>query len=84
MEVFTLDSSTCAACGYMLNAAQRVADELGGAVEMVEYKATSPENIARMTKLGIKNLPCILLNGELKFSSLIPSQRELIAAVQNA
>jgi uroporphyrinogen decarboxylase len=84
MEVFTLDSSTCAACGYMLNAAQRVAEELGNAVQMVEYKATSPENIARMTKLGIKNLPCILINGELKFSSLIPSQRELIAAIQNA
>ena len=37
-----------------------------------------------MTKLGIKNLPCIMINGELKFSSLIPSQRELIAAIQDA
>ncbi len=84
MEVFTLDSSTCAACGYMLNAAQRAAEELGDAVRMVEYKATSPENIARMTKLGIKNLPCILINGELRFSSLIPSQRELVAAIKEA
>jgi len=82
MEVFTLDSATCAACGYMLNAAQRAAEELGDAVEMAEYKATSPENIARMTKLGIKNLPCILINGELRFSSLIPSQRELVAAIK--
>lgn len=84
MEVFTLDSSTCAACGYMLNAAQRAAEELGDDVRMVEYKATSPENIARMTKLGIKNLPCILINGELRFSSLIPSQRELVAAIKEA
>lgn len=84
MEVFTLDSSTCAACGYMLSAAQRAVEELGDGVEMVEYKATSAENIARMTKLGIKNLPCILINGELRFSSLIPSQRELVSAIREA
>lgn len=84
VEVFTLDSSTCAACGYMLIAAQRAADELGDCVEMVEYKATKPENIARMRKLGIMNLPCILINGELRFSSVIPSQRELISAIEAA
>ena len=51
---------------------------------MVEYKATSAENVARMTKMGIKNLPSICINGELKFSSLIPSNRELIEAIQAA
>jgi uroporphyrinogen decarboxylase len=42
----------------------------------VEYRITSRENVARMMKMGIKNLPCILVNGELKFSSLIPGQPE--------
>jgi uroporphyrinogen decarboxylase len=84
VEVFTLDSSTCAACGYMLLAAQRATTELGDRVEMVEYKATKPENIARMQKLGVKNLPCILINGKLRFSSLIPSQKELISAIEEA
>ncbi len=84
MEVFTLDSSTCAACGYMLNAAQRAAETLVGKVEMIEYKITRPENVARMKKMGIKNLPCILINGDLKFSSLIPSQNELIAAIEES
>jgi uroporphyrinogen decarboxylase len=77
MEVFTLDSATCPACGYMLNAAQRAYEELSGKVELVEYRITQPENIARMVKMGIKNLPSILINGELKFSSIIPSNREL-------
>ena len=81
MEVFTLDSATCAACSYMLAAAERAAQSLSGKVEMVEYKITQPENIARMLKMGIKNLPCILINGELRFSSLIPSQQELVAAL---
>jgi uroporphyrinogen decarboxylase len=82
MEVFTLDSATCAACGYMLDAAERAAQSLEGHVQMVEYKITQPENVARMMKMGVKNLPCILINGELRFSSLIPSQRELIHAIQ--
>jgi len=81
IEVFTLDSATCAACAYMLDAAQRVAAELGDRVEMVEYKITVPENIARMAKMGITNLPSILINGELKYSSIIPSHRELLEAV---
>lgn len=82
IEVFTLDSATCAACGYMLSAAQRAVEELDGLVDMIEYKATKSENIARMMKMGIKNLPSILINGELFFSSLIPSQREFIAAIE--
>jgi len=83
MEVFTLDSATCPACGYMLNAAQRAFDELAGGVDLVEYKITNPENIARMVKMGIKNLPSILINGELKFSSIIPSNRELLEEIKS-
>ncbi len=49
---------------------------------MVEYKITQPENVARLVKMGIKNLPSILINGELKFSSLIPSNRELIEEIK--
>jgi uroporphyrinogen decarboxylase len=81
IEVFTLDSSTCPACGYMKSAAERAVKELEGRAEMVEYKITTPENIARMQKLGVKNLPSILINGEVRFSSIIPSNRELIDAV---
>ncbi len=82
MEVFTLDSASCAACTYMLHAAERAAQAMAGQVEMVEYKITKPENIARMQKMGIKNLPCILINGNLHFSSLIPGQEDLITAIK--
>ena len=82
MEVFTLDSASCPACCYMLNAATRAYEELAGAVDMVEYKITEPQNIARMQKMGVKNLPSILINGQLRFSSLIPSNRELLEAIR--
>ena len=83
IEVFTLDSTACAACGYMLAAATRAAASLPGRVDLVEYRITRPENIARMRRMGIRNLPAILINGELKFNSIIPSQPELLAVLQS-
>ena len=82
VEVFTIDSDTCAACGYMLGAAQRAGYQLDGKVEVIEHKLTLPENVVRVKKMGIKHLPAILINGELKFSSIIPGNQELVAEIE--
>ena len=66
----------------MLNAAVRAYQELAGQVDMVEYKITEPQNVARMHKMGVKNLPSILINGQMRFSSIIPSNRELLDAIR--
>lgn len=82
IEVFTLDSDTCAACTYMFGVASRAATELGTGVDLVEYKFTKRENVARCKKMGVKNLPSIYINGELKYSSLIPSTEALLADIK--
>lgn len=82
VEVFTLDSATCAACTYMLGAATAAKERFGIEIDMVEYKFTEKENIARCKKMGVKNLPSIYINGKLKFSSIIPSREELDAAIK--
>jgi len=82
VEVFTLDSATCAACTYMMGAAQLAKDQFGDAIDMVEYKFTEKENIARCKKMGVKNLPSIYINGKLKFSSIIPTREELENAIK--
>jgi uroporphyrinogen decarboxylase len=33
-------------------------------------------------KMGIKNLPSLYINGELQYSSVIPSNRELLEAIR--
>lgn len=76
IEVFTLDSATCAACTYMLLAATEIKEKFGDLVEMVEYKYTVKENIARIKKMKVKNLPSIYINGQLVFQSLVPSKEE--------
>ncbi len=82
LEVFTLDSATCAACTYMMGAAEVAKGKYGDKIDMVEYKFTQKENIARCMKMGVKNLPSIYINGKLKFASIIPSKEELDAALE--
>lgn len=82
VEVFTLDSATCAACTYMMGAANEAKETFGDAIDMIEYKFTIKENIARCKKMGVPNLPSMYINGELKFRSLVPAKEELEAAIK--
>lgn len=82
VEVFTLDSATCAACTYMLAAASDAIAMMDEAVGLVEYKYTSQQNIARCRAIGVKKLPSIYINGQLEFSSIIPSREELISRIK--
>jgi uroporphyrinogen decarboxylase len=82
MEVFTLDSETCAACTYMMGAAMEAKREFGDQIDVIEYKYTEKENIARCKKMGVPNLPSIYINGALKFRSIIPSRDELFEAIR--
>ena len=82
VEVFTLDSATCAACGYMMGAANRAKADFGDRIDMVEYKFTEKDNIARCRKMGVPNLPSLYINGVLKYRSLVPSRKELAEAIE--
>lgn len=83
VEVFTLDSDSCAACSYMFGAAMRAVREIGTPIDIVEHKFTQRENVARCIRMGVKNLPSIYINGELKYSSLIPSNDELLTMLKH-
>ncbi|MDD3839976.1 MAG: uroporphyrinogen decarboxylase family protein [Clostridia bacterium] len=82
IEIFTIDSATCAACTYMVDAVKVAKEHFGDSIDYMEYKATNRENIFRAKKMGIKNLPCILINGELKYSSIIPDRKELFEEIE--
>lgn len=82
VEVLTIDSATCAACGYMKAAADEAAGLYEGRkVVVVERKITEPENIVRLGKMGVSNLPAMAINGDVRFVSLIPNRQELLEAI---
>lgn len=84
VEVFTLDSAQCAACSYMMGAANAALAEYGDRIEVREYKYIYKENVARCIKMGVPNLPSLYINGQLKYRSLIPTKEELSQAIDEA
>jgi uroporphyrinogen decarboxylase len=81
VEVFTLDSLNCAACTYMMNSALVAEENYGDKIDVVEYKYNVKENIARCKKMGVRQLPSMYINGELKWSSIIPNRDELFEEI---
>jgi len=84
VEVFTLNSATCAACTYMWKAALDAKETFGEAIDVVEYPYTSTENIGRCAAMGVTKLPSLYIDGVLAYSSLIPNRKELHASIMQA
>lgn len=84
VDVITLDSESCAPCTYMTDAAKKGAASALCSTQVTEHKITTREGLGMMTKLGVKNIPTICINGIPTFESLIPDQPTLIAAIENA
>ncbi|MGD8263526.1 MAG: hypothetical protein PVG70_19305 [Desulfobacterales bacterium] len=78
IDVLTLDSVQCAACGYMM---ESIAALPGDVQEMIEYKEWSIKNkdgIGKFLELQGKVLPTICIERDLVFESIIPQYEELI------
>lgn len=84
IDVITLDSTSCAPCQYMMEAVEKAAEAAGPICYINEHKIKVRQGIGMMVKLGVKNLPTICINGEVKFASIIPDQKTLVAAIEEA
>ena len=82
IEVFTLDSISCAACTYMMGAANDAKKYFGDAIDIIEYKFNEKESIARCKVMGVANLPSIYINGKLAYKSIIPTRQELFTKIK--
>jgi hypothetical protein len=78
IDVLTLDSVQCAACGYMMESIAALPDEVQDMIAYREWSIKTKEGIARFTELKGKVLPSICIEGDLVFESLIPQYEELI------
>lgn len=74
----TLDSEGCAPCQYMMESLYRVKDRYKDRLVYRETLIKSLAGIKRMGALGVKNLPSMLINNELVFDNIVPSDEKLI------
>ena len=84
IDVITLDSTSCAPCQYMMEAVNRAVRCTPIRTFVNEHKIKVRQGIGMMTRLGVKNLPTICIDGEVKFASIIPDQHTLVAAIETA
>ncbi len=78
IDVLTLDSVQCAACGYMMESIAALPDEVQAMIDYKEWSIKTKEGIGKFTELKGKVLPTICIEGDLVFESLIPQYEELI------
>jgi len=84
VDIVTLDSASCAPCGYMVGAVNKAATALSKPVQVKEHRISSREGLAAMKKLGVQNIPTICIDGEVAFASIIPDQKHLIARIEES
>lgn len=81
VDILTLDAVQCAACQYMLEAVSALPQSVKDLVEFKEWSITTPEGVEKFTSSGGRVLPTIVINGDILFESLIPTDDELFDAL---
>jgi len=84
IDVITLDSESCAPCQYMMEAVKEACAEFGDKVVYKEHKVKFKESVVCMLKLGVKNIPTICIDGEIKYVSIIPDVEVLKKSISEA
>ena len=72
VDVITLDSASCAPCQYMMEAVSQACAPFGEKVRYIEHKIKDKESVVCMMKLGVTNIPTIVIDGAIKYISIIP------------
>ena len=81
IDVLTLDSVQCAACGYMMESIAALPVDMQEVIEYKEWSIKTKEGIGTFTRLKGKVLPTICIEDDLVFQSIIPQYEELIDAL---
>lgn len=78
IDVLTLDSVQCAACGYMMESIAALPKNVQDMIKYKEYSIKNKDGIGKFIELKGKVLPTICIEGDLVFESIIPQYEELI------
>ena len=78
IDVLTLDSVQCAACGYMMESIAALPQDVQEMIEYREWSIKNKDGIGKFLELQGKVLPTICIERDLVFESIIPQYEELI------
>ena len=78
IDVLTLDSVQCAACGYMMESIAALPSDVQEMITYTEWSIKNKDGIGKFMELKGKVLPTICIERDLVFESIIPQYEELI------
>lgn len=78
IDVLTLDSVQCAACGYMMESIAAMPQDVQDMIEYREWSIKNKSGLQKFLELNGRVLPTICIEGDLVFESVIPQYEELI------
>ena len=78
IDVLTLDSVQCAACGYMMESIAALPGDVQDMIEYTEWSIKNKDGIGKFLELKGRVLPTICIERDLVFESIIPQYEELI------
>lgn len=78
IDVLTLDSVQCAACGYMMESIAALPSDVQTMIEYTEWSIKNKDGIGKFLELKGRVLPTICIERDLVFESIIPQYEELI------
>lgn len=78
IDVLTLDSVQCAACGYMMESIAALPSDVQEMIKYREWSIKNKSGIGKFLELKGKVLPTICIEKDLVFESIIPQYEELI------
>ena len=78
IDILTLDSVQCAACGYMTESIAALPTDVQAMIEYTEWSIKQKAGIGKFLELKGRVLPTICIERDLVFESIIPQYEELI------
>ena len=78
IDVLTLDSVQCAACGYMMESIAALPSDVQDMIVYKEWSIKNKDGIGKFLELQGKVLPTICIERDLVFESIIPQYEKLI------
>lgn len=78
IDVLTLDSVQCAACGYMMESIAALPKDVQEMIVYKEWSIKNKDGVGKFIELKGKVLPTICIENDLVFESIIPQYEELI------
>ena len=78
VDVLTLDSVQCAACGYMMESMAAMPQEVQDIIQYKEWSVKNKTGVGKFMELKGTVLPSIAIEGDIVFPSIIPQYEELI------